>query len=234
MKTSFVFYSGWYESAKKLPPEVRDELFLAIMEYGLLGKEPEKLCTAAENIWSCIKPQMYANQMKYNRTCSNTSFNNKSCRESINAPKAVTAEQEREKERSKEKEKEDEHEHEHEHGHEHEENKKLNSESLAKKTPFSLAPSLDEKNLKVAEQLQQRAEAFYDTLVPYVRIYGRVMVRGFYDYWTEPNPAGTKMRFELQKTWSLERRLKSWGVMPTTRRSIQTSLLFAFLAKSRP
>ena len=32
----------------------------------------------------------------------------------------------------------------------------------------------------------------------------------FIDYWTEPNKSGTKMRFELEKTWSLKSRLSRW------------------------
>tara|TARA_B100001094_G_scaffold162653_1_gene157397 strand:- start:4644 stop:5348 length:705 start_codon:yes stop_codon:yes gene_type:complete len=32
----------------------------------------------------------------------------------------------------------------------------------------------------------------------------------FLDYWTEPNPTKTKMRFELQKTFCIKRRLKTW------------------------
>ena len=31
------------------------------------------------------------------------------------------------------------------------------------------------------------------------------------EYWTEPNKSCTKMRFELEKTWSLGRRLKTWN-----------------------
>lgn len=33
----------------------------------------------------------------------------------------------------------------------------------------------------------------------------------FYDYWTEPNKSGTKMRWELEKTWDLKRRLQRWA-----------------------
>lgn len=32
----------------------------------------------------------------------------------------------------------------------------------------------------------------------------------FLEYWTEPNKTGTKMRFELEKTWDLKRRLNRW------------------------
>lgn len=43
----------------------------------------------------------------------------------------------------------------------------------------------------------------------------------FFDYWTEPNKSGSKMRFELEKTWHLGRRLARWanntkGVIPKT------------------
>ena len=34
--------------------------------------------------------------------------------------------------------------------------------------------------------------------------------KAFIDYWTEPNKSGTKMRFELERTWHLSRRLSRW------------------------
>jgi len=33
----------------------------------------------------------------------------------------------------------------------------------------------------------------------------------FIDYWTEWNKSGTKMRFELERTWDLKRRLERWA-----------------------
>ena len=32
----------------------------------------------------------------------------------------------------------------------------------------------------------------------------------FIDYWTEPNKSGSKLRFEMEKTWDLSRRIKRW------------------------
>jgi len=32
----------------------------------------------------------------------------------------------------------------------------------------------------------------------------------FIEYWTEPTPGGKKMRFEMEKTWDLSRRLHRW------------------------
>ena len=61
------------------------------------------------------------------------------------------------------------------------------------------------------DALQKRADKFYNSLVPYVRLYGKDMVREFYNYWTEPNKSGTKMRYELEKTWDAKRRLTTWA-----------------------
>lgn len=41
-------------------------------------------------------------------------------------------------------------------------------------------------------------------------IYPLTMLQNFFDYWSEPNKKG-KMRFELEKTWELGRRLKRWS-----------------------
>ena len=35
--------------------------------------------------------------------------------------------------------------------------------------------------------------------------------QNFYDYWSEPNKSNTRLRFELQPTWSLKRRLNRWA-----------------------
>ena len=60
-------------------------------------------------------------------------------------------------------------------------------------------------------ELKKRAEVLYNTLVPYVSMYGKDMIRQFYDYWTEPNKSRTKMRYELERTWDTKRRLNTWA-----------------------
>lgn len=40
--------------------------------------------------------------------------------------------------------------------------------------------------------------------------YEESILNGFIDYWTEPNKSNTKMKFELNKTWSTKLRLKNW------------------------
>ena len=41
--------------------------------------------------------------------------------------------------------------------------------------------------------------------------YEECILNGFIDYWTEPNKSNTKMKFELNKTWSTKLRLKTWA-----------------------
>lgn len=59
--------------------------------------------------------------------------------------------------------------------------------------------------------LAARKTTFYDSLVPYVPRYGKELVREFFDYWTEPNRSRTKMRYELERTWDVKRRLTTWA-----------------------
>ena len=56
-----------------------------------------------------------------------------------------------------------------------------------------------------------RKEAFYQSLIPFVGLYPKEMIRAFFDYWSEQNKSGTKMRFELEKTWELSKRLATWA-----------------------
>lgn len=62
-----------------------------------------------------------------------------------------------------------------------------------------------------AARLDGRKEDFYKSLIPYVTQYGKEMVRAFFDYWSEPNKSRTKMRFELERTWDVSRRLSTWA-----------------------
>lgn len=66
--------------------------------------------------------------------------------------------------------------------------------------------SLEEKE----KSCDKREKEFYDQLVPWVSTFGPEMIRKFFDYWRERNKSRTKMRFELERTWDLSRRLSTW------------------------
>lgn len=56
-----------------------------------------------------------------------------------------------------------------------------------------------------------RKLVFYNSLIPYTQTYGKVMLREFYEYWTEHGENDLKFRKEKEKTFGLERRLKTWS-----------------------
>ena len=103
---------------------------------------------------------------------------------------------------------------------------KEEKEKKQKKEEFPPAPPKEEKITKKrknthtnahayeknpAEKLAERRQLFLASLAPYKERYGQEMVTHFGDYWTEPNRSLTKMRFELQHTWSTALRLATWA-----------------------
>jgi len=60
--------------------------------------------------------------------------------------------------------------------------------------------TVDDRKLKFAESLQ-----------PFLIEYGKELLNEFYLYWTEQTQnKNPKLKFELQRTWSLQRRLITW------------------------
>ena len=66
---------------------------------------------------------------------------------------------------------------------------------------------LDEKPKK--RDLEAVYKRFKDEVYSYD--YDVEMQADFIDYWTEPNRSKTKLRYELEKTFDIARRLKTWA-----------------------
>lgn len=64
---------------------------------------------------------------------------------------------------------------------------------------------------EINAETDKRMKAFYDSLVPYLKTYPKEMIREFYDYWSEKNKSGSKMKWEQEPTWDLDRRLSRWS-----------------------
>ena len=56
-----------------------------------------------------------------------------------------------------------------------------------------------------------RKDSFYQSLIPFLEKYPKEMIRAFFDYWSELNKSGSKMRYEMQKTWEVNLRLATWA-----------------------
>jgi hypothetical protein len=66
-------------------------------------------------------------------------------------------------------------------------------------------------NVIKENNIDVRKLKFADTLKPFLQTYGKDLLNDFFKYWTEPNKSNTKFKQELEKTWSLERRLETWS-----------------------
>ena len=63
---------------------------------------------------------------------------------------------------------------------------------------------------KVIDNIEERKSKFYASLSIYVNEYPKKMLREFYDYWTEHGDKDKKLRFEKEKTFGIEQRLRTW------------------------
>ena len=66
MREGFIFYRSFYEAIKDLPRDVQGEVYTAIMEYSLNGITTENLKPIARSVFTLMKPQIDANNIKRN------------------------------------------------------------------------------------------------------------------------------------------------------------------------
>ena len=62
-------------------------------------------------------------------------------------------------------------------------------------------------------------EEIFKSDVSNFKNYPSQMLKDFILYWSEPNKSNTKMRFELEKTWDLKRRLERWAANTTIKKA---------------
>lgn len=55
-----------------------------------------------------------------------------------------------------------------------------------------------------------RRESFHQECLEYVDKYDKQLLADFYNYWSEEDTKTNKMRFEKQRFWNTERRIKRW------------------------
>lgn len=67
----------------------------------------------------------------------------------------------------------------------------------------------NEKNEK--NNITARELAFKESLFPFIKEHSKDTMKAFYDYWSEPNKSKSKMKWEVEKTWDLERRVTRWA-----------------------
>ena len=86
-----------------------------------------------------------------------------------------------------------------------------NNQRTAKEQPKNTTNTLTNVNNDNNDNINIRKLKFYESLKVFLNVYSEEMIRDFYEYWTEPNKKNTKFKQEMQDTWSLDRRLKTWN-----------------------
>lgn len=197
-----MFYRSFYEAIKELPRDVQGEIYTAIMEYSLYGKETENLKPIARSVFVLIKPTLDANNARYLNAkkggapkgrCNNPNGRGGNTQEQTENKPKTNQEQTKNKTYvdvdvdvdvdvfKKENEKE----------------KKQRDQLVAKQK--------NEENLiRIENSFRFNAAAFATT-------YPQEMIEDFCNYWLEKNKSGTKFRFQLEKTWDLSKRLSRWA-----------------------
>ena len=68
-RESMIFYASWWESIKELPVVVRNEVLNTGVEYGIEGVMTSEQGQMTKAIMALIKPQIDANNQKYENGC---------------------------------------------------------------------------------------------------------------------------------------------------------------------
>ena len=195
-RSSFIFYRSFKDSIKNLSNEEKLIMYEAISDYGLDQKEPQ-LTGFPEALFALIRPLLDANFKRWQNGCKGGapkgSHNNPNGRKKRKFNQKLT------------------------------ENIPLSNQKLTKNKAnvyvydnVNVYDNHDVNNneeTKIKKEnlsLNERKKVFHDSLEKYIERYGKQMITNFYLYWTEPNKSQTKMRYEMQKTWSLVGRLHTW------------------------
>lgn len=198
-RDNFVFHGEWVTAISRLPNDVRLELYDAIVQYGTTGEKPT-LKSMARVAFDFVQPTLDIDREKYRAMCVRNKANRtKSCNK---LSQVVTSGDELLQVGSNNNNNND--------------NNNNKEENNIKEDPPKGGKKKDGPSSSTHTPLEKRKENFHESLRQYVSKYGRGMVRSFFDYWTEPNPSGSKMRYELEKTWDTPHRLATWAARDRT------------------
>lgn len=77
------------------------------------------------------------------------------------------------------------------------------------KKPVTVNDTVTVKDIK--EKIYKKELDLKNSIQPFVEKYGENLCNDFFLYWSEPNKSRTKLRYEMQNTWDVSRRLATWA-----------------------
>jgi|LakMenEpi03Aug12_release.lakeMendotaPanAssembly.Ray.scaffolds.fasta_scaffold396584_2 hypothetical protein len=88
------------------------------------------------------------------------------------------------------------------------------------------------KNDNKNDSIEERKLKFANSLSAFLETYGRDLLNDFYFYWTEHGTNDKKLRFEKEKTFGIEQRLRTWfNRNPTQYQKNETDHLVEYVNK---
>ena len=223
-KKTFVFNTEWKEILSEYPPSVRYAVYDAIIDYANTSIVPpmEPLVSMA---FAFIKKEMDYNASRYNAVASKRSYagkqgmqarynkSNKVMNETTNVTN-VTNVTDNENVIVNDNVNVNAVENKNVNDNEKENVNEVASATVPKLIEKKDKPKVITKKASPAAAVaatNERAEQFKKEIEGFANLYTTKVLNEFYNYWSEPNKSKTKMRFELERTWDLTRRLRTWG-----------------------
>ncbi len=188
MKKSFLLYSDLEVLVSPLSDMNAGLLFKSILHYATTGNVLDLEDGATNMLYSVIRQRMDAATLNYNEVCRKRSEAGKKGGAKAGNTNAIKTSK-----TSK-----------------CYQNKQMLSKQADNDNELSKDNNKENSKKKVVLSFPDRQQEFHNSLIPFTDIYGREMIRAFFDYWSEPNQTNTKMRFELQRTWDTSKRLRTW------------------------
>jgi hypothetical protein len=78
-------------------------------------------------------------------------------------------------------------------------------------TDFKAKKSKEELERELKEELELNKNLFRESLRDFTQKYSNDTLKCFFEYWTELNTSKTKMRFQSEKFFDVDRRLTTWS-----------------------
>jgi hypothetical protein len=72
-------------------------------------------------------------------------------------------------------------------------------------------PTTNKNTNNYINSIEDAKTSLKTLLAPFVSDYGRDLVNEFYSYWTEHGPNDKRCRYQKEKSFSVERRLRTWN-----------------------
>ena len=204
----FLVYNDWAELVETLPMEERGRVLTALFRHANGEEELGITDPAAKMLVMMMTKQMDRDTEAYDRKCERNRKNiekryNERIQSNTNArekkeeatnvydgirPNTNVYDGMQYKDKDKDKDKE-----------------------LKKDVLTNVEKKAEDIAAAAAATLAQRKEKFRSSLDAYRSLYPSYMLDQFFEYWTEPNKSGSKMRFEMERTWAVNLRLKTWA-----------------------